>query len=83
MVSGPFIGRARELQALSGALDRAEAGTDQVRMLASDAGMGKTRLCQEVAAQAARRNIRTVWGRCFEEPGAPPPTGRGSRRYET
>ena len=41
-------------------------------MLAGDAGMGKTRLCQEVAAEAARRNIPTVWGRCFEEPGAPP-----------
>jgi len=68
----PFIGRGPELQALRAAIDRAEAGTDQLALLAGDAGMGKTRLCQEVAAEAARRNIPTVWGRCFEEPGAPP-----------
>jgi len=71
-VSGPFIGRRSELQSLCAALDRAQAGTDQLVMLAGDAGMGKTRLCQEVVAEAARRNIPTVWGRCFEEPGAPP-----------
>ena len=71
-VSGPFIGRGPELQALRAALERADAGTDQLVMLAGDAGMGKTRLCQEVAAEAGRRNISTVWGRCFEEPGAPP-----------
>jgi len=71
-VSGLFIGRRPELQSLCAALDRAQAGTDQLVMLAGDAGMGKTRLCQEVAAEAARRGIPTVWGRCFEEPGAPP-----------
>ena len=70
--AAPFIGRGPELQALRAALDRAEAGTDQFVMLAGEAGMGKTRLCQEVAAEAARRAIPTVWGRCFEEPGAPP-----------
>ena len=51
---GPFIGRGPELRALLGALDRAQAGTDQLVMLAGDAGMGKTRLCQELAAEAAR-----------------------------
>ena len=71
-VAGPFIGRGPELQALRVALDRTVAGTDQLILLAGDAGMGKTRLCQEVAAEAARRDIPTVWGRCFEEPGAPP-----------
>jgi len=70
--AGPFIGRGPELQTLGEALDRAEAGNDQVVLLAGDAGMGKTRLCQEVAAAAARRDVPTVWGRCFEEPGAPP-----------
>jgi ATP/maltotriose-dependent transcriptional regulator MalT len=71
-VSGPFIGRGTELAALHAALERAQAGTGQLVMLAGDAGMGKTRLCQEVAAEAARRHIPAVWGRCFEEPGAPP-----------
>lgn len=70
--SGPFIGRHPELEALRAALDRAAAGSDQLVMLAGDAGMGKTRLCQEMAAEAAQRNIPVVWGRCFEEPGAPP-----------
>ncbi|MGD8937079.1 MAG: ATP-binding protein, partial [Thiogranum sp.] len=71
-VTVPFVGRDSELQALYGALERAETGTDQLVMLAGEAGMGKTRLCQELAAETARRNIPTVWGQCFEEPGAPP-----------
>ncbi|MFZ0792087.1 MAG: AAA family ATPase, partial [Chromatiaceae bacterium] len=70
--SGSFIGRGPELRSLYAALDRAQAGTDQLVMLAGDAGMGKTRLCQELAAEAARRTIPTIWGRCSEEPGAPP-----------
>jgi len=72
VVSVPFVGRQREMQLLCGALDKAQAGSDQIVMLAGDAGIGKTRLCQEFASEAARRAIPTVWGRCFEEPGAPP-----------
>jgi DNA-binding CsgD family transcriptional regulator len=70
--AGPFVGRGPELRALHAALDRAEAGADQLVMLAGDAGMGKTRLCQELATEAARRDIPTIWARCLEEPGAPP-----------
>ena len=69
---GPFIGRGPELEALFGALDVVQAGADQFVVLAGDAGMGKTRLCQELASEAARRDIPALWGRCFEEPGAPP-----------
>jgi predicted ATPase/DNA-binding CsgD family transcriptional regulator len=70
-VSVSFIGRGMELKALRAALDRVHAGTDQLVMLAGDGGMGKTRLCEEVASEAEQRHIPTAWGRCFEEPGAP------------
>ena len=41
-------------------------------MLSGEAGIGKTRLAEEVAAEAQARGISTAWGRCDEEGGAPP-----------
>lgn len=69
---GVFIRRQFELAALRGALDRACGGEDQLFVVAGEAGMGKTRLCQELAEAATRRGVQVLWGRCFEEPGAPP-----------
>src|SRR5262245_24149157 len=39
-------------------------------MLAGDAGIGKTRLAEQVAAHATARGARVAWGRCWES-GAP------------
>lgn len=69
---GSFIGRQRELAALRTALDQAINGNGQLVMLAGDAGIGKTRIAQELAEEAGGRNVLVLWGRCFEEPGAPP-----------
>jgi len=35
-------------------------------------GIGKTRLAEELAAQATRRGAVVVWGRAYESEGAPP-----------
>lgn len=67
-----FIGRQRELDALDAALDRAAAGQPRVVLLAGEPGIGKTRTAQEIVAHAAARQVLALWGRCPEEPGAPP-----------
>src|SRR5262249_9758828 len=67
-----FIGRERELEALTVSLERALAGVGQLVMLAGDAGIGKTRLSQEVAKVAAQQGATILCGRCYDRSGAPP-----------
>jgi len=67
-----FIGRQRELDALQVALERAISGQPSIVLLAGEPGIGKTRTAQEIAKQAGQRDVLTLWGRCPEEPGAPP-----------
>jgi predicted ATPase len=68
----PFIGREVELSRLLGALDDAAGGAGAVVLVAGDAGIGKTRLVEELAAQAAADGVTVCWGRCWEAGGAPP-----------
>ncbi|MDM0115419.1 AAA family ATPase [Variovorax sp. J22R133] len=70
--AGLFVGRRREMAQLDKALAAARAGRGEVVLLAGSGGMGKTRLAQEMAARAARDGVPVLWGRCLEEPGAPP-----------
>ncbi|MFL6252617.1 MAG: ATP-binding protein, partial [Actinomycetes bacterium] len=61
-----FVGRAEELQRLLGLLDRAERGRPAVGLIAGDAGVGKTRLLDELAARAEGRGVRVLVGGCME-----------------
>ncbi|MDM0028999.1 helix-turn-helix transcriptional regulator [Variovorax saccharolyticus] len=70
--SGVFVGRQQELTQLLGVLDSARQGRGRVVLLSGSGGMGKTRLAQELAARAERDGVPVLWGRCLEEPGAPP-----------
>jgi DNA-binding NarL/FixJ family response regulator len=47
-----FVGRARELEELEGALAAARAGRGQAVLVTGDAGIGKTRLATELASRA-------------------------------
>ena len=67
-----FVGRERELAALGTALDQALAGEGRIVMLAGEPGIGKTRTAQMLARYAEPHDMRVLWGRCYEEPGAPP-----------
>ncbi len=67
-----FIGRQRELDTLQAALERAVSGQPRIVLLAGEPGIGKTRTAQELAAHAGQRDVLALWGRCPEEPGAPP-----------
>lgn len=75
MVSQPgqiFVGREREMIALTSALEHALDGHGRLIMLAGDPGIGKTRTAQEFAVEAGKRGATVLWGRCYEEEGAPP-----------
>lgn len=69
---GCFIGRCDELGVMEKALGKTAEGHGRVVLLAGSAGIGKTRLAQQVTASALRMNFAVHWGRCLEEPGAPP-----------
>jgi eukaryotic-like serine/threonine-protein kinase len=68
---GAFVGRERELAGLVDALDDAFAGRGRVVLLAGEPGIGKSRLAEELAAEARARGARVLVGRCWEAGGAP------------
>jgi len=61
-----LVGRADELSRLLGLLDRAERGRPAVGLIAGDAGVGKTRLLDELAARAGGAGVRVLVGGCME-----------------
>ncbi len=69
--AGEFVGRRSELAALREALDGALAGRGSLTLLVGEAGIGKTRLAEEVAAHARRAKAHVLWGRAWEGAGAP------------
>ena len=66
-----FIGRVRELSELRAALEDADGGDGRLFLISGEPGIGKTRLANELAADAASRGVRVAWGRCWEGSGAP------------
>ncbi len=70
--NGEFVGREREIAAFRRAFDRMLAGRRQIITLGGEPGIGKTRLAEALAAMAEDLGAVVLWGRCYEEPGAPP-----------
>lgn len=68
----PFVGRADELARLRDALRAARAGRGRIVWLSGDAGIGKTRLADEIAAIARSEGIAVWVARCHAQEGAPP-----------
>src|SRR5688500_14851843 len=66
-----FVGREAELAALDQALAEAAVGRGQLVVLSGEAGIGKTRMAEEVAARAGRHGASSVWGRAWELSGTP------------
>ena len=67
-----FIGRERELRAIGRLLARALSGTSATVAIAGEPGIGKSHTAEVVARWAGERGMQVLWGRCNEEPGAPP-----------
>jgi hypothetical protein len=67
----PFVGRDHELDELRAALEDAAQGRGSLVLVTGEAGVGKTRLMEELAGLAAGRGWTMLFGRCWEEGGAP------------
>ena len=66
-----MVGRRGELLALRGWVEAARAGRGRLVLCTGEAGIGKTRLAQEVAGLALAQGAAVAWGRCAETEGAP------------
>lgn len=65
-----MTGRGRELGVLRGWLNEAQGGAGRLVLCAGEAGIGKTRLAQELAGTALAGGTAVAWGRCVDD--APP-----------
>ena len=66
-----LIGRDVEFEMLRGAVDAAACGGGQIVLLVGEAGIGKTRLADELVSSMGHV-ARAAWGRCSDIEGAPP-----------
>ncbi len=67
-----FVGRRRELAELRVGLEAAVAGQGGLFLVSGEPGIGKTRLAQQIAAEAESQGAIVLWGRCWEGGGAHP-----------
>jgi DNA-binding SARP family transcriptional activator len=65
-----LVGRAEQVSSLERALGATVTGRGRLVLLTGEPGVGKTRLAEELARRAT--GVAVAWGRCGEEPGAPP-----------
>ncbi len=65
-VSPIFVGRQRELSVLHAALERALGGEPAVALVGGEAGVGKTRLVEELGAAATAAGASVLSGACVE-----------------
>ena len=68
----PFVGRESERAEARRLLERAVSGRGGVLLLGGEPGVGKTRLAEEVLAEARQRGCLALTGRCYEMEGTPP-----------
>jgi eukaryotic-like serine/threonine-protein kinase len=66
-----FVDRSRERTALAARLTDTLAGQGGLLLISGEPGIGKTRLAEELAFEARKRGVATLWGRCWENAGAP------------
>ena len=66
----PLVGRLAEMQPLGEALSRAIAGCPQCAIIAGEAGIGKTRLAEELVGWANRQGAATATAHCYAAEGA-------------
>jgi len=70
-VDTTFVGRAEELGLFNRTLDQVLGGRRQILMPSGEPGSGKSRCAEAFAHAAEDQGALVVWGRCYEEPGAP------------
>jgi hypothetical protein len=73
VTTGRFVGRTQELERLRELLARATDGQPLLVLLGGEAGVGKTRLAEQLAAAAQEQGARMLYGGCVPlgEEGVP------------
>src|SRR6266571_1809490 len=66
VMTGRFIGRTQELALLRDLLARAASGQAGVAVIGGEAGVGKTRLADQLAATASEQGVRVLRGGCVQ-----------------
>ena len=66
-----LVGREREMAELRGALAEVRAGHGRLVLVGGEPGIGKTRLARELSEEAQADGWQVLWGRVWEEDGAP------------
>ena len=61
-----FVGRTQELAQILEAADEAAAGEPRLLLIGGEAGIGKTRLVEQVGSVLTRRGVRFAVGACVE-----------------
>jgi ATP/maltotriose-dependent transcriptional regulator MalT len=67
-----MVGRDRELARVTGLLDDALAGRGRLVLCTGEAGIGKTRLAEELAAAAGASGVPVAWARAADRGSSPP-----------
>lgn len=62
-----LVGRDHDLGVLRRALEDATAGTGSLVLVTGPAGIGKTRLCDELLVEARRDGFTVAWAACWED----------------
>jgi class 3 adenylate cyclase/tetratricopeptide (TPR) repeat protein len=65
--AGPILGRGQELGRILSMIDMVAGGTGQMLLLSGEAGVGKTRLAQEIDLDARNLGFLVASGRCYEQ----------------
>ena len=68
----PFVGRESERAVLRQLLLRASQGSGDLVMIGGEPGVGKTRLAEELMAEAVGKGMSVFAGHCYEMEGAAP-----------
>jgi class 3 adenylate cyclase/tetratricopeptide (TPR) repeat protein len=70
----PYVGRTAERERLLQLLERAKSGSGSFVLIAGEAGVGKTRLSEELAERARGQGFLCLTGRCADMEGSEPYT---------
>ena len=71
-VAGPMVGRDRELAQVAALADEAMAGRGRLVLCTGEAGIGKTRLAEEIAVSAAAGGMAVAWACATDRDSSPP-----------
>src|SRR3954462_9610176 len=70
--AAPLVGRGSERVVLREELATAIAGRGRLILIGGEAGIGKTTLANDLAAEAAQRGALVLTGHCYDLTNTPP-----------